>query len=217
MNEPFTGLIAYPITPLTIADAPNLAAIAQLMAEADAVAVLQGEGGLLVGEAELLGLGPHLDDVGRRRSRANQGDGPVHVLASPLIGVVLCRARGADGEGAVVAGAVALVAVQNIEERRVARTDKAVREDVRMRRAALPRDGIDALHILGPQIIQNLGDEAHGLVLSNAGLEELVELLVSRIDHRGHLGEQGDLVAGLHLAGLEEDLLAVDDADALIL
>ena len=34
--------------------------------EADAVAILQREGRLFIGEAELLGLRPELDDIGRR-------------------------------------------------------------------------------------------------------------------------------------------------------
>ena len=48
------------------------------------MAVLQGERGLLVGEPELLGGRPDLDDVGGRGAGPHQGDGPVHVLAGPV-------------------------------------------------------------------------------------------------------------------------------------
>jgi hypothetical protein len=44
-----------------------------------------------------------------------------------------------------------------------------------------------------------------------------VQLLVRGVDHRAGLGEEGDLVGCLDAAGLEEDLLAVDDVDALLL
>ncbi len=48
----------------------------------DTMTVLEGECGLLVGEAELLRGRPDLDDVGRGRARAHERDGTVHVLAA---------------------------------------------------------------------------------------------------------------------------------------
>src|ERR1041385_8318193 len=50
----------------------------------DAVAVLQRESRLLVGEAELLGLGPELDDVGGRDAGLDDRDRRVHVVAAAL-------------------------------------------------------------------------------------------------------------------------------------
>ena len=107
--------------------------------------------------------------------------------------------------------------MQDVEERRVARADQAVREHVRVRRAALTGDRVHALDVLRAEVVEGLRHEAHGLVLADAGAEEAVEVLVGRVDHRGGLGEQADLVRRLHAAGLHEDLLAVDDLDALLL
>ena len=55
------------------------------------MAVLQREGGLLVGEAELLGGRPDLDDVGGGRAGLHQRDRAVHVLAGAGVGVALVR------------------------------------------------------------------------------------------------------------------------------
>ena len=184
----------------------------------DPVAVLQGERGLLVGEPELLGGRPHLDDVGGRGTGSHQRDGAVHVLAGPDVGVVLGRAGRPDREGAVVAGAVAVVAVQDVEERRVAGPDDPVGVDVRVRRAALARDRVDALDVLRAEVVERLGDQAHGLVLPHPGTQELVELVVGRVHHRGRLGQQArSRRAVLMRAGLEEHLLPVDDVDARLL
>jgi hypothetical protein len=97
------------------------------------VAVLEGEGGGLVGEAELLCAGPDLHDVGGRGAGPDEGDGLVHVLPAADVCVALGAGGAADGEGAVVAGAVAEVAVQDVEEGGVAGADQAVAVDVRVR------------------------------------------------------------------------------------
>ncbi len=120
-------------------------------------------------------VGQTLDDVGGRGTGPHQRDRPVHVLAGPLVRVVLRRARRADRERAVVAGPVAVEAVQDVEEGGVARPDEPVGVDVRMRRAPLPRDGVDALDVLGPEVVEHLGDEPDGLVLAHPGPQELVE------------------------------------------
>ncbi len=100
--------------------------------QADAVAVLEGEGGGLVGEAELLGARPDLDDVGGGGTRPDERDRLVHVLPAAHVRVPLCAGGAAHGEGAVVAGAVAEVAVQDVEEGGVAGADQAVAVDVRV-------------------------------------------------------------------------------------
>ena len=97
------------------------------------MAVLQCERGFLVGEAEFLRGGPHADDVRGGRAGAHQGDGAVHVLAGAGVCVVLGAAGRTHREGAVVAGPVSVVAVQDVEERRVARADDPVGVDVRVR------------------------------------------------------------------------------------
>ena len=147
---------------------------------------------------------------GRTRAMAT-----VHVLAAARVGVAHRRRGAAHREAAVVAGAVAEVAVQDVEERRVAGPDDAVAVDVRVRRAALARDGVDALDVLAAEVVEHLADQADALVLPHARAQERVELVVGRVDHRAGLGEQRDLVGGLDPAGLEEDLLPVDDVDAL--
>ena len=185
------------------------------MDKPDAVAVLQRERRLLVGEAELLGARPDCDDVGRRRAGLHQRDGLVHVLAAAHVGVALRGRRAADREAAVVAGAVAQVAVQDVEERRVAGADQPVAVDVRMRRAALAGDRVDALDVLAAEVVEHLADQADALVLADARAEERVQLLVGGVDHRAGLGQQADLVGCLDPPGVEEDLLPVDDVEAL--
>ena len=95
--------------------------------------------------------------------------------------------------------------------------DQTIAEDVRMRRAALTRDRVDPLDVLGAEVVERLRDDPDGLVLTDARTQESVELLVCGIHHRRRLREQPDLVAGLDAARLHEQLLAVDDADALLL
>ena len=102
------------------------------------------------------------------------------------------RRRGAaDGEAAVVAGAVAEVAVQDVEERRVAGADQPVAVDVRVRRAALAGDRVDALDVLAAEVVEHLADQADALVLPHAGAQEPVQLLVGGVDHRARLGRAG--------------------------
>ena len=105
--------------------------------------------------------------------------------------------------------------MQDVEERRVAGADDPVAVDVRVRRAALAGDRVDALDVLAAEVVEHLADQADALVLAHARAQERVQLLVRRVDHRAGLGEQRDLVGGLDPAGLEEDLLAVDDVEAL--
>ena len=68
------------------------------------------------GKPNSSGPRPHRDDVGGGRPRLHQGDGLVHVVAAADVGVAHGRGRAADREAAVVAGPVAVVAVQDVEE-----------------------------------------------------------------------------------------------------
>ena len=179
------------------------------------MAVLQGERGHLVGEAELLGARPQRDNVGGRHARPHDRDRLVHVLAAADIGITLRAGRAADRERAVVAGPVAQMAVQDVEERRIPRADQPVGVDVRMRGAALAGDRVHTLHVLAAQVIQHLADQADALVLPHAGPQELIQLLIGRVDHGARLSEQRDLVWGLDPARLQEHLLAIDHVDAL--
>ena len=101
--------------------------------------------------------------------------------------------------------------MQDVEERRVAGPDDPVAVDVRMRRAALAGDRVDALDVLAAEVVEHLADQADALVLAYARAQERVQLVVRGVDHRAGLGEQRDLVDGLDPAGLQEHLLAVDD------
>src|SRR3990172_12262308 len=108
--------------------------------QADAVAVLESEGGFFVGEAEFFRLGPEFDHVRRGNSRLDDADGGVHVVAATLVGIIHRRGGAADGESPVVAGPVTVVAVKNVEERRIARTQDPVGINMRMRAAVLARN-----------------------------------------------------------------------------
>ena len=127
---------------------------------------------------------------------------------------MLHRRRAPDIEGAVVAGAVAHERLQNIEERLIARADHAVGEIVRVRVAALARNGVDRLHVVGAVAIEELVDLADDVVLAHAGLELLVDQVIGAVDHGGGAVEQRDLVDVLELARLQHHLLAVLDLEA---
>lgn len=103
MNEPFTGLIAYPITPLTIADAPNLAAVAQLVAEAAAA----GVNGITVLASS--GAGVTFDRTERRRVletavKAAAGSGVPIYTAITAVSTREVTALATDAEKAGAAG-----------------------------------------------------------------------------------------------------------------
>ena len=175
------------------------------------MAVLQGEGGHLVGEAELGRRWPHGADVGGRHAGFDDGDRPVDVLATDLVGVTLGRRGATHLERAVIAGAVTVVTVQDVEERRIAGADDPIRVDVRMRRTTLTGDGVDPLDILRTEIQQGLGDEADTLILAHTRTQRPVQLLIGGVDHRTGMRQQQDLVGCLDPPRLQEHLLAVDD------
>ena len=97
---------------------------------------------------------------------------------------------GSDGESAVVAGPVALVAVQDVEEGGVSWADQAVGVDVRVWGAPFSGDRVDPFDVLRAEVVENLRDQPDGLVLADARAKELVELGVGRVDHRRGLGEE---------------------------
>ena len=122
----------------------------------------------------------------------------------------MLRRRGAaDVEGAVVAGAVAHEALQDVEEGLVARAHHAVGEIVRVRIAALAGDGVDRLDVVGAVAIEELVHLGDDVVLAHAGLELLVDQVIGAVDHGGGAVEQRDLVGAFDLARLQHHLLAV--------
>ena len=157
---------------------------------------------------------PDLRDPVGRHPRPDEGDRGVEPLAAPLVRVELRRVDAADVERAVVARPVAHERMDDVEERLVARAEEPVGEDVRVRVAAVARDGVDGLHLLRPHLEEQLVRARDDLVLVDAGPQHPVDLLVDRVDEPGRLVEQRDLLRGLDLARLEHDARAVGDVDA---
>jgi hypothetical protein len=144
-------------------------------------------------------------------------DRGVDPFARLHIGVVLRRRRAADVEGPVVAGAVALVGLEDVEERLIAGAEQPVGEVVRMRVAALAGDRVDRLDVVRAHLVEQLVRQRDDVVLANARFQLLVDHVVDAIDHGGRLGQKLDLVPVLDLARGQHDLLAVDDLDAFFL
>ena len=72
------------------------------------------------------------------------------------VGIDLRRRRFADVEGPVIAGAIALIALQDVKERLIAGAEHAVGEVMRMRVAALARNGVDRFHIVRAPLVEEL-------------------------------------------------------------
>ena len=89
--------------------------------------------------------------------------------------------------------------------------DQPVGEVVRVRVAALAGDRVDRLDLVGAHLVEPLVRQRDDLVLPDAGLQRLDDVLVDAVDHRRGLVEQHDLVAGLDLARVEHQLLGVAD------
>ena len=123
-----------------------------VQADAEPVAELQAEARLLVGEAELLAPSATPRRSCRWSSPGARGRSRVEPLAALLVGVELGGRRVAHGERAVVARPVAHERVDDVEERLVAGPQQAVGERVRMRVAAIARDGVDRLDVLGAEL-----------------------------------------------------------------
>src|SRR4051812_14368044 len=184
-------------------------------ADAEAVAELQAEAGLLVGEAELLRRRPDARDLVGRATRAHELDGHVEPLAALLVGVQLRLRDAADVEGAVVAGAVAHEGVDDVEEGLVAGSQEAVAEDVGVGVAAVAGDGVDGFDLLGAELEQALHGHGHDLMLAHAWAEHAVDVLVDRVDDRCGVLEQRDLIRGLERAGAHHHRLCIARLDAL--
>ena len=144
--------------------------------QADTVPVLERERGHLVFEPELLRFGPHGADVCGCCAGSHQSDRTVDQLAADLVSIPLGRRRAADLECAVVAGAVAVVAVKDVEERRVAWSDDAIAVDVWVGCTPFSRDGVDTFDVLRAEVVQDFVDKPDALVLANSRTQESVEL-----------------------------------------
>ena len=176
---------------------------------------LQPERLHLAAEAELLGLRQQRRDLVGAHAGLDAGQPAVHPLAGLRVGVPLRRGRAAHRERAVVAGPVAVERVDDVEERLVAGADEPVGEVVRVRVAPLTGDRVDRLDLVGAHLVEALVGVRDDLVLAHPGLQHLDDVLVDAVDHRRRLVEQDDLVGRLDHPGVEHELLAVDDRQAL--
>ena len=168
-------------------------------------------------DAEVSGGRPDLGDLVRRHARPHELDRGVQPLAAALVGVELRRGRVADVERAVVARPVAVERVDDVEERLVARAQEPVGERVRMRIAAIARDRVDRLHVLGAELEQDPHRLRDDLVLGHPRPQHAVDLLVDRVDDRGRVVEQRQLVLALQPPRLHHHRLRVGRPDALSL
>ena len=160
-------------------------------------------------------LGPDSGDLVGRHAGAHQGDGGVHPLPRLLEGVPLGLRGPADRECPVVAGAVAVEDVDDVEIGLVAGPQQAVGEHVWVGAAALAGNGVDGLHAFRAHVEEMTGCQPHDLALADARLECLEDVLVGAVDHGAGLGEEHDLVGALDLACQHHQLLAVAHVESL--
>ena len=149
-----------------------------------AVAKLQAKRLHLAVEAEVLGFGPGPGDHVGRDAGLDHVDAGIDPLARLLVGVALALGGAADAEGPVVAGPVAVVGLDDVEEGLVAGTDQPIGEHVRMRAATLAGDSVDCLNIVRAHVVELLVCDRHQLVLADPRLEGFVNRLVDAIDER---------------------------------
>ena len=188
-----------------------------VQADAEAVAELEPERGVLVPHPDLLGRRPHLRDLVGRDARPDEVDRRVEPLAALPVGVELGGRRVADVERAVVARPVAHERVDDVEERLVARAQQPVGERVRVRVAAVAGDRVDRLDVLRAELEEHLHRRRDDLVLAHARAQHPVDLLVGRVDDPGRVVEQRQLVGRLDLPRLEHHRLRVGEMQALAL
>ena len=137
--------------------------------DAEPVTELQRKGLHLIGEAELARFRPNGRDLVGRNAGAHQVDRGIDPFAALLVGVLLHVGGHADVEGAVIAGPVAGIGVQDVEERLVAGAHHAVGEVVRMRVATLARNGVDGFDIVGAHLVEHFVGLSDDVVFANAG------------------------------------------------
>ena len=177
------------------------------------MAVLERERRLLVREPEFLGGGERRDHLRGRHPRPDHRDRTVEDVPTALVRVHLRPGRAADGERPVVAGAVAVEGVEDVEIGGVTGAQHPVGEDVRVRAAALAGDRVHALDVLRAELVEDAVHEGDAVVFAHSGTHRAEELLVCGIDHGAGRVQQDDLVAGLELTSVLHEGLSVDDRD----
>src|SRR5882757_4041724 len=182
--------------------------------DAEAVAELQREGFHFIGKAELLGARKHGRDFVGPDARPDLGDPCIHPFARLGVGILLRIACLSHCEGAVVAGAIAHVGLDDVEEGLIAGTDDAVGKIVGVRAAALAGHGVDRLDVIGAHFEQPLGRHGDDIRLAHPRFEGFINILVDAVDHGGGSIQQHDFVTALDFTRIEHDLLAVHDRQA---
>src|SRR5206468_10261606 len=136
--------------------------------------VLERESSLFIGEAKFFRFGPQLDNISGGHPRLNRVNGPIQDIPAVLVGIYL-RLRGAPHyKGAIVTGAIAVIAVQDVEICRVARPQGAIGINVWMGTAPLARNSVDSFDVLRTQVVQDLADQANAFVFTYAGSQSAV-------------------------------------------
>src|SRR5207245_10560917 len=115
---------------------------------AQAVPELQAEGFHLTPEAKILRFRPGLCDQVGGHAGLDHIDSDIDPFSCLPIGVSLALRCPADIEGPVVAGAIAVVGLDDVEEGLVAGPDEAIGKDMWVRAAALAGAGVDRLDIV---------------------------------------------------------------------
>ena len=188
-----------------------------MQTETQAVGELQPERRHLVVEPEVFRLGQKPRDLIRPHAGPNRVDRPVHPLPGLLVSITLALRGAADTESAVVAGPIAVVGVDDVEERLITRTDDAVGEVVRVWVAPFTGDRVDCLDLIRTHLVEPFVGQGHDLVLPHAGAQRVHDVLVHPVDHGRGLIEQHDLVGGLDHPRVEHALLGVDHGQPLTL
>src|SRR5215472_8255850 len=96
-----------------------------------AMAILQSKTRFLVGEPELLRLGPNRGNLCRRTPGANEFNGGIEVLAASLISIDHGLGGVAHGKAAVITGSVSHVGMENVVVHGIAGTQHAIGKYVR--------------------------------------------------------------------------------------
>src|SRR5438105_3858586 len=117
---------------------------------------IEPEGGHFTLESDFGSLGQLFGCFIRTDAGFQHFDRIIHPLAGAFIRVALWLSGAADGECAVIAGAISDEGMDDVEVCLVAGPDDAVGEVVRVRAATLSRYRVDGLDAIGPHFIQAL-------------------------------------------------------------
>ena len=107
--------------------------------------------------------------------------------------------------------------MQDVKINLVAGAQDAVGIDMRMGTGAFPANGVDALHILRPQLVQHLVDQGHAIIFPHSGPQFQIQGIIGGVHHSASGVQQGDFILGFDAAGFQHQLLAVHYIQPLFL